>query len=137
MGLSGSPLILQPVYAWPYGPVIPALYHALKRFGGGRISGRAVYFDPEKGWLPFHEPIGSYPKAVIDAIWSNYGSMSGNQLVTLTHQRGTPWEQVTRGRTPDQIRDLPIPDEVIQRYYRDLALKNRDAQNVVSPAPAA
>lgn len=129
LGLSGRPLIGQPVHAWPYGPVIPAVYQAFKQAGNGRITGRATYYDPNAGWRPFEPAMDEYAKAVVDSVWAVYGGMSGGQLITLTHQPGTPWEQVTRGKRPDEVRDVPIPDEIIRRYYHDLAVKNKASQH--------
>jgi uncharacterized phage-associated protein len=126
LGLSEKSLITQPVLAWPYGPVIRALYDEFKRFGSGRIEGRAMYFDQLEGWCNYRAELSEYSKNVVDAVWNNYGSMTGGQLVTLTHQPGTPWAEVTRGMRPDQIRDLTIPNELIASYYHNLALRNRE-----------
>jgi uncharacterized phage-associated protein len=51
--------------------------------------------------------------------------MTGNQLITLTHEAGTPWATVTEGLKPSQIRDILIQNDLIRRYYRDLAVKNQ------------
>ena len=125
LGLSGEPLIVQAVHAWPYGPVIPALYEEFKRFGSGRINGRAQYFDPNSGWGIFPPTLEPYSKAVVDEVWNHYGKLTGAQLITLTHEPGTPWATVTSGRTPAQIRDIPIPNELIQHYYHALAKENQ------------
>lgn len=116
LGLSGTPLIIQDVHAWPYGPVIPELYHEFKRFGEGPIGGRANWF---------HANLAPYSKGVVDAVWDKYGKMTGNQLITLTHEPGSPWATVANGRRPSEIRDIPIPNELIRRYYNNLAKKNQ------------
>jgi uncharacterized phage-associated protein len=125
LGLSDQPLIVQEVHAWPYGPVIPALYFEFKQFGDGPIGGRARYYDRLKGWQDFHPALGDYSKAVVDAVWQNYGNLTGSQLITLTHEPGTPWATVTAGRQPSQIRDIPISNDLIRQYYRGLAQKNQ------------
>src|ERR1700733_10714172 len=38
LAFRSKPLVRQNIEAWRYGPVIPDLYHAFKRFGGSRIT---------------------------------------------------------------------------------------------------
>jgi uncharacterized phage-associated protein len=38
LAVTGEPLIEEVVYAWPYGPVIPPLYHQLKGCGARPIA---------------------------------------------------------------------------------------------------
>ena len=38
LGFHGIPLIRESVEAWKYGPVIPAVYHRYKPFGGSHIN---------------------------------------------------------------------------------------------------
>ena len=38
LGLYHEPLLQQAVEAWRYGPVVPEVYHSLRRYGGEPIS---------------------------------------------------------------------------------------------------
>lgn len=138
MGLRGVPLITQQVLAWPHGPVIPDVYHAFKRFGYTPIEGRAVYYDYEAGtWKDYPPTLDPDSKEIVDRVWDAYKGFTGPQLSTLTHQAGTPWALVTEGLQPNQIRDVPIPNEIIRSHYRQLALKNKQAQASAAGSPSA
>jgi antitoxin SocA-like protein len=39
LALYQRPLISDSIEAWKYGPVIPTLYHALKKYGAGSVTG--------------------------------------------------------------------------------------------------
>src|SRR5689334_3355834 len=44
-GAYKNPLIDECFEAWPYGPVVPSLYHEFKEFGNSRITRLASEFD--------------------------------------------------------------------------------------------
>lgn len=103
LGLYGRPLINSSVEAWQYGPVVPSVYKAYRRFGGGTITE-----------FPSTEPSGFSPseRSVMQQVCEGYGKYTGIQLSALTHRPGTPWEVARRrGGTV-------IPDDVIEDFYR-------------------
>ena len=132
LGLSGGrPLIQQQVYAWPYGPVIPEVYLAFRQPGGTPVNHKANFFDRETGqWEPYHTVFDAAEKAVIDRVWETYKKFTGPQLSTITHREGTPWHTVTKGLPKDKIRDIPIPNPLIEEHYRALANANRKSVEV-------
>jgi uncharacterized phage-associated protein len=96
------------VQAWKYGPVIESLYRAFKKYEDASI--------PESGEIPDttledNESLRRF----LDRVWAVYSGYSGLQLSTLTHRRGTPWEQVY---TPLSFRKI-IPDDKIEQHYKD------------------
>lgn len=82
-----KPLISEPVSAWRYGPVIQSLYHQLKQYGRGPITGRASTFE---GRTPILDA-SPESQALLDRVWQIYGRYTGSQLMNLTHTAGTPW----------------------------------------------
>lgn len=98
------------IEAWRYGPVIPDLYHATKRFGGNEISLDMI--DDEQ---PSH--LDDETRAFLEDVWNKYGHLDAIALSNLTHQPGTPWEKVYNPRE----RNTEIPDSLIRTHYKALA----------------
>lgn len=113
LAVVGTPLIQNEIRAWKYGPVIPDLYFAFRRFGGSPITEPISGFDNLVGSDPVDNPEAS--KCIIDAIWSTYGELSGVQLSSLTHQPQTPWFEVWNN-CKRQGED-PIPNSLMKQYF--------------------
>ena len=105
LGIHGDPLISEPVEAWPYGPVVPTLYHRYKRFGGGIIVGEQVAEQPG---------LDASAAALIESIEAVYRPCSAFQLSALTHQPGTPWDVTRRKSGIGSV----IPNALIREHYR-------------------
>ena len=107
LGLYSEPISDTPAEAWPYGPVIPPVYHEFKAFGGSAVTK-----------CPEREPAGfsDRERNLLRQVWDGYGGMSGIALSSLTHQPGTPWD-VTIKRFG---RGAIIPDDLIEEHYREL-----------------
>lgn len=106
LGLHGRPLVSEPIQAWKYGPVIPDLYHAYKRYGGNNIAER-----------PSGEPSGfdEDEKTVMSEVLERYGDFTGVQLSALTHKAGTPWDITWKSKAS------LISNDLIEEHYRELA----------------
>ncbi|HBV77625.1 MULTISPECIES: Panacea domain-containing protein [Vibrio] len=97
------PLIIEDVYAWQYGPVVPSVYFRFKSFGSSVITDENdVCLDAESN-------------SIIQDVVTKLGDYSGPQLVELTHRDGSPWK-ITWDKTPQQI----IPDALIQAHYDNI-----------------
>lgn len=116
LGFNKGPLIENSVQAWKYGPVIPELYHATKKFGSFPVDGELID-------LLSTQELKDEDKHFISLIWNSYKHLGGLQLSTLTHQPETPW-----AKTYDGGYHKNISNEVIQDYYTKL-INERNAQN--------
>lgn len=115
LGLRHEPLIRQPVVAWRYGPVVLDIYDSLKKFGG----------EPINRQIPgYEESYDSSETNLIDQVWEIYGNgrFTGGQLSTMTHDKGTPWDQTMRKNGQNAV----IPDPIIEDYYAAQAKAARD-----------
>jgi len=119
---TGKPLLSDHVEAWPYGPVIPAVYHQFKSFGNGPITAPALRAlqDPfgSTQLVPYELQADKYTDSVLESVWQTYKAYSGLQLSTMTHQAGTAWEKTSnlnQNRTGTDIPDFEIWTEFKQR----------------------
>jgi uncharacterized phage-associated protein len=94
------------IEAWKYGPVIPTLYQATKRFGRAAIPHDLIE-DDEGSRLPIDV------QAFLEDVFSKYGHLSGVSLSNLTHRPGSPWDQ----RFRDGVMNIEIPDDIIKDHY--------------------
>ena len=106
LGLASQELVDEPVEAWPYGPVVPTVYHEYKRFGrypievpindrGPTLTGRQI--------------------RIVEAVHDVYKNASGPKLSALTHKPGTPWYKIFHRYGSGAI----IPSPLIRDHYRD------------------
>lgn len=107
LGLRGQDLFADRIEAWKFGPVIPELYHATKRWGREPIPLDKVTGDME---------VDPSTEAFLRDVFSKYGHMDGIRLSNLTHKPGTPWQQVYREGSFGR----EIPDDLIRRHYEQL-----------------
>ena len=135
LALTDQPLINEQVEAWKFGPVIPSLYRAFRRYGNAPITDYARS-SVDRGSVAgdgFYEPEWSIPaiddrpedaarvRQVLDRIWEIYGKYTAIQLSNATHQPGTPWHQVYTEYQGDLPRGTDIPADTIKRHFRSLA----------------
>ncbi|MCY4053601.1 MAG: DUF4065 domain-containing protein [Hyphomicrobiales bacterium] len=108
LGYGKGKLFREKIEAWKYGPVIPALYHDLKKYKGSPIRESLRYDGP---------PLDDHEKLFVQKVWKAYKKFSGLDLTNLTHQKGTPWREVY-----DKTFRFSaiIPDASIKAYYEGI-----------------
>ena len=108
LGLHHRPLIEQPVEAWPLGPIIRDVHRSFRKYHGNPISARTrapeAKFDHEE-------------ENLVGQVYQKYGRLSGIRLSELSHEDGTPWEQVWRRNQQTSI----IPRSLMAEYYSSVA----------------
>jgi uncharacterized phage-associated protein len=123
---TGRPLVSNAIEAWPYGPVLPDLYHEFKQFGSRPIRGRAFEFDfNQLENVIYRERLPDDTQALIHLVLDVYQNASGAELSELTHQKGTPWEQVAGSKVLQDRRNLSIPNPIIHTHYSELVKQNQ------------
>jgi uncharacterized phage-associated protein len=108
LGLYGRPLVNEAIEAWPYGPVIPSVYHQYKRFGSNFINA-----------VPTELPTGFDQSEVstLTQVFKGYGKRSGISLSSLTHEPGSPWSVTVKQSGIGAV----ISNDLIEDYYGRLA----------------
>jgi uncharacterized phage-associated protein len=119
LGLYGTPLLSEPIEAWTHGPVIPSIYHEFKEVGNEPIDWYAHEQDEAPRHVPRVPAHDRQTRALLDRIWNVYGNFTGLRLSDMTHKPETPWASTwQRAR-----RSTPIPDRLIEEYFRRLAAR--------------
>ena len=132
LAINGAPLTDDMPAAWDYGPVYRDLFDALRRFGSGPVIGEiragdfggGVFLQAPESEDVVRAQIGEKERAVIDRVYSDYGKFHAYQLSALTHQEGTPWDQVYNHGDGKMS---PIDNSRVKRHFIDLAHKPRPA----------
>lgn len=110
-----KPIMTEGPEVWKYGPVFSSLYNALAHFGRERI------FCIQK-----NNPFNDAPKIhkddkktqnLVNWIWHRYGNLSGFDLSTMTHEKGTPWHTEVERMNYLVPEHYKIPNEIIKHYF--------------------
>lgn len=108
LGLYGRPLIGDDVEAWQYGPVIPRLYKAVRKFKSHPVQGP---LQNDQGSLDARE------ESIISQVYEIYGKKTGPALSRLTHQKDSPWDKVYGLGNYGMV----IPNDLIEDHYARIA----------------
>lgn len=97
--------------AWEFGPVESQSRYARKE---GRLPdlGKAtdkIVFSADSSVI----------LSTLDEIIRLYGNKSENELISMTHRKGSPWQ-----RNYVKNRNIPIPDEDILKYHHVETINN-------------
>lgn len=80
------PLFSDPIEAWKYGPVEPAVYYAFRDFGRSRITKQASC-DTMSGAASTEQI------EIVDEVAKKYGSLTAFDLVNISHRDGGAWKK--------------------------------------------
>lgn len=113
LAFTDTPLIDDEVQSWKYGPVIQSLYYELKHYGS----------DPITKKIPTDKNIAyeSEDWNFICSVYRKYSIFSPAQLIAMTHEPGSPWEQFGAGKNDFQV----IPQEKIKKYFKEMMNNDR------------
>ncbi len=106
--LRRAPLFDDRIEAWKYGPVIPDLYQATKGYGRSPIPLDVIDDAPPAVEADVQE--------FLEEVFRQYGNLSGYSLSSLTHKRGSPWQQVYE----EGCLGIEIPSNLIKEHYEIL-----------------
>lgn len=107
LAILNEPLYYHDTKAWEYGPVIPQLYKRLKKFGAGVVDCILAADDEICE--------GSTEESIVHAVWSSFGNFSAATLSRITHEKGSPWDQVWGAGKKFET----IPLKLITDYYKE------------------
>ena len=77
----GEVLFSEPIQAWKFGPVIPDVYHAYKKYGRNQIT------------QPLSKKISDESCKIADEIWQDFGKLTDWDLMELIHLKDSAWSK--------------------------------------------
>ena len=110
------------VEAWPYGPVIPAVYEAFRHYGRNPVrtlwgTGKRICIgDVKKSRTSLAKEMDHNVQGIADMVVDGYAGVDGGRLIGMTHEKDTPWSK-TRSKW---YRTTTIPTDVIRAYYKNM-----------------
>lgn len=108
LGLRGRSLFRNSIEAWAYGPVIPELYQAVRKYRDQPVT-ELIPEDPAK--------FDDDEDDIIKQTFEQYGKFPGTALSTLTHREGSPWSITHK----ELGRNSTISNDLIQGHFHGLA----------------
>lgn len=109
LAITGEPAIETEFRAWKYGPVEEQLYHDLKGYRGNPIT---AYLSDSDGRSRTIADSQKMFYDILNMVWDKYSGFSAIQLSALTHEPGTPWDQVyNHTSTPT------ISNKITKKYF--------------------
>ncbi|HHT7640398.1 Panacea domain-containing protein [Pasteurella multocida] len=107
LGKYGKALLIEPVEAWQYGPVIPSIYKSVRSFRSSPVEFIDGYSSHAKILFTEEE------KEIMNIVYDKYAKYDGIVLSNATHQPQSPWSQV-----PVNYPALQISDDLIENFYK-------------------
>ncbi|TAF08655.1 MAG: DUF4065 domain-containing protein [Nostocales cyanobacterium] len=89
LALYDEPLFPESIEAWTYGPVVPQVYRAYKKYDSGAIP------------IPEDIDFSKYDqqsRELLDEVYSVYGQFSAWKLLSLIHEE-EPWKNSREGNS--------------------------------------
>lgn len=98
----------EPFEVWQYGPVLPSVYHAFRRFRSNRIKEYHLNTDGTYNTVRFN--FNPRFDESFHFVWNKYKQLDGIFLSQLTHQQNTAWSKADK-RNDIYLDDYEIYEE--------------------------
>ena len=102
---TGKALFDDQIEAWQLGPVVPTIYRKYK------VCGRDPIAEADEGYS--FSALQAEERETLTDVMREFGCFTGNHLVTITHQPGTPWDQFYGGMNEE------ISHESMKAYFTE------------------
>ena len=119
LSITNKPLISERIEAWKYGPVIPDLYHDIKKFGTNPIKG----FLEDDGDPADLKNDYQAVKAINDS-YNFFKDWTSIDLSDICNRSGTPWDCVYNELGGRFLKNVKIPNSIIKDHFRTIYKKD-------------
>jgi len=115
-----KPLVGQPFEAWTYGPVNRVVYDQFKGSKDKPIEGRAKVLNAAAGRYETARCDGMDDDTVtlLRNIFDYYSAHHPFHLSQITHEEGSPWDQVWNAATRQAVPGMVISNDSIRDWFR-------------------
>jgi uncharacterized phage-associated protein len=115
-----KPLVGQPFEAWTYGPVNRVVYDQFKQFKDKPIEGRAKVLNAAAGRYETAQcsDMDDATASLLRDIFDYYATYHPFRLSDLTHEEGSPWDQVWNAATRRAVPGMVISNDSIRDWFR-------------------
>lgn len=126
LAINNEPLIDENSEAWDNGPVFRSVWNHIKKYGYKGEYCQLIDPDTKK---EYKAELSQAEKAVIDHVWRKYREKNQEELINITHEKGTPWYRSYFGK----YRNAPLDNSDIRQHYIDLAIAGRSQSVTGNP----
>jgi len=118
LAASGIALVEDGFEAWPHGPVSRVVYNAFKRAGDRPIRARAEAMDIVTGCtsVALCSPTEEESRLLVNVL-DALGHLHAFELSRMTHERGSPWDQIWNATSGRVTPGMHIPDQLIRTEF--------------------
>lgn len=125
LAMADVPLLDETIEAWPTGPIVPSIYHAVRHWRSSPVlnvcGARPAQINP-------------VTQKILNDTVRAYGAFDPVALSSLAHASGTPWA-VVRDLSPD--RNAPISNAHLTDHFRRLLFDARPDTSTASASSAS
>lgn len=114
--------------AWPFGPILPSLFHELRLRGGNPITKFLNGFNM-RTLLPYAtpDPVPTEPalQGIVEMVWQKFAPLSERHLSLITNGPNMPWSKIMHdGQGP--MRFYRIDDASIMKAFQDIIVEREE-----------
>ena len=114
----GCPLVKNRFEAWQHGPVVRVVYDCFQAEGDKPIRDRATRFDPLTATsVPADYELDAEERSFLRQIFDTYAHLHAFRLSGLTHEPGSPWDQLWNEMDGSTNPGMRITDESIRDHF--------------------
>ncbi|WP_224704108.1 Panacea domain-containing protein [Devosia aquimaris] len=115
---TGLPFVKQQFEAWRYGPVVKVVRDSFKDFGSKPITARAKKLNIfTNEFEEIVESIHASDLEHVEAMFRTYSKYNGWALSDMTHEHGSPWDEVWNSSEPIGRLGMRIRNEEIRSHF--------------------
>lgn len=107
LALNRQPLLDESIQAWQYGPIVPSVYDAVRKYRSKQVESLGSIGEC---------PLSEEDRLVLDKVLATYQHVNAIQLSAAMHQPGTPWS--TTWGMDEQ--NAPISNDLIMDFYQHI-----------------